>query len=79
MLVGGLGSSVADDDIAIGSVADRCLVSGVKQTSHFKGVRTVFDPSETSNLIASEAGWAISSSLAIRKGASPMVRPARRS
>jgi hypothetical protein len=29
---------------AIGSVAHRCLLSGVKQTSHFKGVRTVFDP-----------------------------------
>jgi hypothetical protein len=37
-------ATVADDDIAIGSVADRCLLSGVIQTSHFKGVRTVFDP-----------------------------------
>ena len=36
--------TVADDDIAIGSVADRCLLSGVVQTSHFKGVGTVFDP-----------------------------------
>jgi hypothetical protein len=35
---------VADDDIAIGSVADRRLLSGAKQTFHFKGVRTVFDP-----------------------------------
>jgi hypothetical protein len=33
-----------DDDIAISSVADRCLLSGAIQTSHFKGVRTVFDP-----------------------------------
>jgi hypothetical protein len=41
-------STVADDDIAIGSVADRCLLSGVKQKSHFKGVRTVFDPELTS-------------------------------
>jgi hypothetical protein len=45
VLVSELGSTVADDDIAIGSAADRCLLSGVKQTSHFKGVRTVFDPS----------------------------------
>jgi hypothetical protein len=44
VLVGQLRSTVADDDIAIGSVADRCLLWGVKQTSHFKGVRTVFDP-----------------------------------
>jgi hypothetical protein len=36
-----------DDDIAIGSVADRRLLSGVKQKSHFKGVRTVFDPKPT--------------------------------
>jgi hypothetical protein len=41
---------VADDDIAVGSVADRCLLSGVMQTSRFKGVRTVFDPSPTSAL-----------------------------
>jgi hypothetical protein len=33
--------------IAIGSVADRCLLSGVMQTPHFKGVRTVFDPELT--------------------------------
>ena len=46
-VVGGLGSAVANDDIAIGSVADRCLLSGVRQTSHFKGVRTVFDPKRT--------------------------------
>jgi len=44
VLVSELRSTVADDDIAIGSVADRCLLSGVIQTSHFKGVRTVFDP-----------------------------------
>lgn len=44
VLVGQLRSTVAGDDIAIGSVADRCLLSGIKQTSHFKGVRTVFDP-----------------------------------
>ena len=44
MLVGQLRSAVADDEIAIGSVADRCLLSGVKQKSHFEGVRTVFDP-----------------------------------
>jgi hypothetical protein len=37
--------TVAGDGIAIGSVADRCLLSGVIQTSHFKGVTTVFDPS----------------------------------
>jgi hypothetical protein len=40
---------VADDDIAIGSVADRRLLSGAKQTFHFKGVRTVFDPERTSH------------------------------
>jgi hypothetical protein len=39
-----LGSAVAGDEIAVGSVADRCLLSGVIQTSDFKGVRTVFDP-----------------------------------
>jgi hypothetical protein len=44
VLVVQLRSTAADDDIAIGSVADRCLLSGVKQKSHFKGVRTVFDP-----------------------------------
>jgi hypothetical protein len=44
VLVSELRSTVAGDDIAIGSVADRCLLSGVIQTSHFKGVRTVFDP-----------------------------------
>jgi hypothetical protein len=48
VLVSELRSTVADDDIAIGSVADRCLLSGVIQTSHFKGVRTGFDPIETS-------------------------------
>jgi hypothetical protein len=42
-----VGLGPADDDIAIGSVADRCLVSGVIQTSHFKGVRTVFDGQPT--------------------------------
>jgi hypothetical protein len=52
MFVGRLGTAVADDDIAIGEGigiriahrggADRRLLSGVKQTSHFKGVRTVF-------------------------------------
>ncbi len=47
MLVGERRATVADDDIAIGSVADRCLLSGVVQTSHFKGVRTVFDPKLT--------------------------------
>ena len=40
-------ATVTDDEIAVGSVADRCLLSGVIQTSHFKGVRTVFDPSAT--------------------------------
>ena len=49
VLVSELRSTVADDDIAIGSVADRCLLSGVIQTSHFKGVRTVFDPERTPN------------------------------
>jgi hypothetical protein len=43
VLISELGSTVADDDIAIGSVADRCLLSGVIRTSHFKGVRTVLD------------------------------------
>src|ERR1700730_10943370 len=50
VLVSELRSTAVDDDIAVGSVADRCLPSGVIQTSHFKGVRTVFDPTETSNL-----------------------------
>jgi len=45
--VGRLRSTVAADAIAIGSVADRCLLSGIIQTSHFKGVRTVFDPFRT--------------------------------
>jgi len=46
--------AVANDDIAIGEGvwigishrggAGRCLLSGVTQTSHFNGVRTVFDP-----------------------------------
>jgi hypothetical protein len=44
VLVRELRSTVADDHIAIGSEADRCLLSGVKQTSHFKGVTTAFDP-----------------------------------
>ena len=45
MQVGGLGTAVAGDAIAVGSVADRCLLSGgVIQTSHFEGVRTAFDP-----------------------------------
>ena len=43
MLVGRLRSAVADDDIGIGSVADRCLFSVVKQKSHFKGVRTTIE------------------------------------
>lgn len=47
MLVMDRRCTVADDDIAIGSVADRRLLSGVKQKSHFKGVRTVFDPHRT--------------------------------
>ena len=47
VLVGELGAAVADGDIAIGSVADRCLLSGVIQTSHFKRVRTAFDPKRT--------------------------------
>ena len=33
----------ADNFIVHGAVADRCLLSGVIQTSHFKGVTTVFD------------------------------------
>jgi hypothetical protein len=49
VLVRELRSTVADDDIATGSVADRCLLSGVIQTSHFKGVRTVFDPKPKSS------------------------------
>ena len=32
VLVNELGVAVADDDIAIGSLADRCLLSGVIQT-----------------------------------------------
>ena len=47
MRVGGLRSAVAVDDCAIGSIADRGLLSGVIQTSHFKGVTTVFDPTAT--------------------------------
>ena len=47
MCVSELGSAVAGDEIAVGSVADRCLLSGVIQTSDFKGVRTVFDPYAT--------------------------------
>jgi hypothetical protein len=39
MLVMDRRCTVADDDIAIGSVADRRLLSGVKQKSHFKGVQ----------------------------------------
>ena len=31
VLVNELGVAVADDDIAIGSLADRCLLSGLKQ------------------------------------------------
>jgi hypothetical protein len=38
-----LAATVADD-VTIGSIADRRLLSGVIQTSHFKGVRTVFYP-----------------------------------
>jgi hypothetical protein len=48
VLVGQLRCTVTDDDIAIVIIAERCLPSGVIQTSHFKGVRTVFDPTETS-------------------------------
>jgi hypothetical protein len=33
VLVGQLRSAVAGDDIAVGSVADRCLLSGVIQTA----------------------------------------------
>jgi hypothetical protein len=44
VLVSELRSTVADDDVGIGTVADRCLLSGVIQTSHFKCVRTVFGP-----------------------------------
>jgi hypothetical protein len=44
VLVFRLRCAVAGDDIAIGSVADRCLLSGVKQKSYFEGVRTVFGP-----------------------------------
>jgi hypothetical protein len=44
VLVSQLRSAVADDEIAIDSVADRCLLSGAIQTSHFEGVTTVFDP-----------------------------------
>jgi hypothetical protein len=48
VLVSELRSTVADDDVGVGSVADRCLLSGIKQTSHFKGVTTVLDPQQTS-------------------------------
>ena len=64
VFVGELRSTVADDDIAIGewvgigighrSGADRCLLSGVKQKSYFKGVRTVFDPFGKSQSVASK-------------------------
>src|SRR6266852_6313475 len=60
VLVNELGCTVADDDIAIGSVADRCLLSGVIQTSNFKGVRTVFDPLRTFQpCVRSEISWRI--------------------
>ena len=63
MLVGELRAAVADDDIAIGEPvgigtlhrggADRCLLSGVIQTSHFNGVRTVFGTKRTSSDVRS--------------------------
>jgi hypothetical protein len=60
-----LGSAVADDEIAIRSVADRCLLSEVKQISHFNGVRTAIDPFATlsapAQLIAGGAGARTSS------------------
>jgi hypothetical protein len=47
VLVSELRSTVADDDVGVGSVADRCLLSGVIQTSCVEGVTTVFDPERT--------------------------------
>jgi len=46
VLVSELRSTVADDDVGVGSVANRCLPSGVIQTSHFKRVTTVLSKSE---------------------------------
>jgi len=48
-LVSELSATAADDDIAIGSVADRCLLSGAKQTSRRKAATSVFDPDATSD------------------------------
>jgi hypothetical protein len=62
VLVGELRSAVVDDDIAIGSVANRCLLSEIRQTSHFKGVRTVFDPERTLRL------FTIRRSFCVQKG-----------
>jgi hypothetical protein len=56
VLVCGLGCTIADDEIAIGSVADRCLLSGVKQKSHFEGVRTIFDPYRSSSALRWRCG-----------------------
>ena len=61
-----LGVAVADDDIAIGEGiwirighrggAGRCLLlSGVAQTSHFNGVRTVFGPNADIRDVITEA------------------------
>jgi hypothetical protein len=54
VLIFRLGVAIATDVIAIGEWvgirighrggAGRCLLSGVTQTSHFNGVRTVFGP-----------------------------------
>jgi hypothetical protein len=41
-LVRELRSTVADDDIAVGSVADRCLLSGVKTDIPFQGCQDRF-------------------------------------
>jgi hypothetical protein len=58
--------TVADDDIAIRSVADRCLLSGVIQTSHFKGVTTVFVKYRKSRLLMN--GAVMSQNIGVAKG-----------
>jgi hypothetical protein len=39
------------------AMSDLSPLSGAKLTSDFGAVRAAFDPTETSNLIAPEAGW----------------------
>jgi hypothetical protein len=66
VLVGELRSTVADDEITIGSVADRCLLSGAIQTSHFKGATTVFDPKRVLQAASDELQRCTSMVLSVR-------------